>query len=140
MHNEGNMPIKQLKNNSITQRCAKCGEDRDVTYLEIELGVEIDSEAGFKDTNVIALPPCEKCGAKEFLLRNWDKSNEPETSTRLLHRRAVNSLAKSLKKKGRINAACEKEIEEEKEEPPDTLEMDVGENGLDVYIDHVRPS
>jgi len=126
------MPIKQLRNNSITQRCAKCGEDRDIKYSEMELGVEIDSEAGFRDSNVIALPPCEKCGGREFLLRTWDKSNEPRTSTRLLHRKAVNRLPRDLEEMERIKAICKKDVLAEQREPPDMLEMGIGEKAINV--------
>ena len=135
MRNEVNMPIKQLKNDSITQKCAKCGADRDIKYSDIELGIEIDSGAGFKDTNVIALPPCYKCGAKEFLLRTWDKSNDRETSTRLLHRKAVNRLAMNLKNMGRINSACAEEIEAEKQQPPDVFNIPIDDKGIDVIIE-----
>jgi len=129
------MPIKQLRNDSITQRCAKCGAERDIKCSEVELGVEIDFEAGFKDSNVVALPPCEKCGAKEFLLRNWDKSNEPDTSGRLLHRKAVNRMAQYLKEMGRINSACVEEISVEDRQPPDIFDKPIDGKGMDIIID-----
>ena len=129
------MSIKQLKNDSMTQGCAKCGAERDISYSDLELGIEVDSEAGFKDTNVIALPPCDECGAKEFLLRTWDKSSDPGTSTRLLHRKAVNTLAKNFKEMGRINAACKEEILAEKEDPPDIFDSPIVDKGTDIIID-----
>jgi hypothetical protein len=129
------MPIKQLRNDSITQRCAKCGTERDIEFSDLEIGVEIDSEAGFKDTNIIALPACVKCGSKEFLLRNWDKSNEPDTSGRLLHRKTVNRLAQYLKEMGRINSACVEEISVEDRQPPDIFDKPIDGKGMDIIID-----
>lgn len=132
------MPIKQLRNDSIAQRCAKCGADRNINYSDLELGIEIDSEADVRDNNVIALPPCGECGAKEFLLRNWDKSNEPATSTKLLHRKAVNRLAKNLKEIGRVNPACEQEIRAEDKDPPDMMVVDINDKGIDIIKDQNR--
>jgi len=66
-------------------------------YSEIELGIEIDSEAGFKDSNVIALPSCDRCDVKESLLRTWDQLNELDTSKRFPRSKTVNRLALYLK-------------------------------------------
>jgi len=129
------MPIKQIRNDSITQRCAKCGADRNIIFSELELGANIDPEAGIKDSNVIALPPCDECGAKEFLLRNWDKSNDPENSGKLLHRKAVNRLARDLKEMGNINAACVGEISAEDRQPPDIFDKPIDDKGIDIIID-----
>jgi hypothetical protein len=114
------MPLQKIKQQSLEQFCAGCGQVNVVDYALIELGVSAEGGAR-KNTNVILLPPCPACGAVENLVRTWDDaSGVLPPGHQLEHRKVVNRLADMLKKLGRVNAGCAAEIELETEEPPNT--------------------
>ncbi len=62
------MPIIKLRETDFEQQCIVCGGTRAVLLRDLQAGVTI--AAGVADPDVIALPPCLKCGACEFLIRS----------------------------------------------------------------------
>jgi len=77
-------------------------------------------------------------GVSRDWLRTSNKSNEPETSTILLHSKAVNRLAQYLKEMERINSACVEEISAEDRQPPDIFDEPIDSKGMDIIIDRSK--
>ena len=92
------MPIIEIKEDHVRQRCAKCGNEKNVQAGDLTSG----AEAGMPETGVLGLPPC-ACGATEFLIRAPE--GEPEHpcpgSFGHLHRMAVDALVDGLRERAK---------------------------------------
>lgn len=113
------MPVQKLSKNTLEQYCALCRQANTVKLTSLELGV---SGAGGTRANkdIILLPPCPTCGAREQLVRLWNQPADdvPDTHQRQ-HRRLVNRLGAMLKHVGRIDPGCVDDIAGEPNDPPD---------------------
>jgi hypothetical protein len=98
------MPIVEIREDHVRQRCAKCRSERD-----IEVGALASAaEAGLLDTAVLGLPAC-SCGSTEFLIRapDGEPPHPSPGSFGHLHRMIVDALVDGLKERanGGQNAA-----------------------------------
>ena len=87
------MPILEITNTHITQRCASCGGTFEVAIEKVK-----PSDADPKQApGILALPQC-SCGACEFLIRSTDKEatqRNPGSPTHL-HRLLVDALVDTV--------------------------------------------
>jgi hypothetical protein len=92
--------LLQVAPSSLVQRCDFCGEQRTVGFDEIVAGLEAGDPPEPLDPNIVTLPACAECGAKEFL--NRVASSEPSAGVDAFeHRRAVNAVHAALVAGGR---------------------------------------
>jgi hypothetical protein len=69
------MPIAVLGDDYLDQQCALCEDVHRVAYSQLEAGGA--SAPSADDPNVLALPPCPVCHAREFLIRSSSDVDEP---------------------------------------------------------------
>ena len=87
------MPVEELADDQLVQRCSACATTQTVKYAQLAVGSEAVAGAP-QDPRVVALPPCPKCGAQEFLVRSALGDPEPTApgSYAHLHRVLVDHL------------------------------------------------
>lgn len=94
------MAIREIRTSDFDQECAKCGAVRAVTFSSVEVGVARDNQV---DSRIVPLPPCQTCGATEFLLRSPTGEEHPTPgSYGHLHRVLVDELHARLVKANRV--------------------------------------
>ena len=93
------MPIREIDDDFIEQGCAACEAVHRVGLDDLRVGV---SREGKVDPSVVPLPPCESCGAVEFLIRSSDSEPEHPSpgSFGHLHRLLVDTLHARLVSRG----------------------------------------
>lgn len=90
--------------------------------------------------DTIELPHCPECGAKECLVRTWDKCPpEYEETFFAQHRRAVNALAEYLKAEG-FSDPDAKPLHDAESTPPPDIAADFGPQPMILAIPHVEDS
>ena len=92
------MPIEELADDHLVQRCASCAAANTVPSASLAAGV-----AGvLVDPRIVALPACAACGAQEFLVRSLATDPEPAApgGYSYLHRLLVDHLHAVLVSKG----------------------------------------
>jgi hypothetical protein len=96
------MPIEELADEHLVQRCAHCAAQHTIKHTAITAGVA--APAAPADAAVVALPACANCGAQEFLLRSpVDAPEHPAPgSYGHLHRLLVDCLHARLVARGRV--------------------------------------
>ncbi|MBN2527601.1 MAG: hypothetical protein JXR76_14500 [Deltaproteobacteria bacterium] len=67
------MSLREIMNTEIEQECNVCGATNVIAQSDLAAGTAMDGQV---DARVIRLPPCESCGAAEFLIRS--AADEPE--------------------------------------------------------------
>lgn len=98
--------LLQVTSTNLEQRCDVCGARRLVAFTDILAGLEGGDPPEPLDPNIIALPVCTDCGAREFL--NRVPASEPSASRDAgEHRRAVNALHEALIEAGRASPTLE---------------------------------
>lgn len=92
--------LLKVMHDSIVQRCDACGARRELTCASLEAGVAFGDPPTPMSPDIIALPACSSCGAREFLQRvaSTDPAEVSETAE---HRRGVNALHAALVAAGR---------------------------------------
>lgn len=96
------MPIEELADDHLVQRCAHCAAAHTVQHTAIAAGVA--TTAGPVEPAVVALPACAACGAQEFLVRSPAGAPEPAAPGGYghLHRLLVDCLHARLVARGRV--------------------------------------
>ena len=97
------MPIEELTNEEVLQRCSVCQTSTRSKLATLSLGVG-STVADDLDGRVVRLPPCPKCKAEEFLIRSDATPAAAPATYGDLHRLLVDQLHASLVKKGRLDA------------------------------------
>lgn len=67
------MAICEVSGNEVLQRCEKCSGTSLIGFAGLVVGIERGEQT---DPRIVALPPCQACGSREFLIRTGDQ--EPE--------------------------------------------------------------
>jgi hypothetical protein len=101
------MPIEELTNEEVLQRCSLCQTATRSKLVTLSLGVG-STVADDLDGSVVRLPPCPKCKAEEFLIRSEVPPAASPTTYGDLHRLLVDQLHASLAKLGRLDARLKK--------------------------------
>jgi len=101
------MPIEELTNEEVLQRCSLCQTATRSKLVALSLGVG-SAVADDLDGGVVRLPPCPKCKAEEFLIRSQAPPTAAPTTYGDLHRLLVDQLHASLAKLGRLDARLKK--------------------------------
>ncbi|MCP4673958.1 MAG: hypothetical protein GY854_00245 [Deltaproteobacteria bacterium] len=95
------MPILEIIEDRLDQKCAKCGHVHQLPLDDLVAGVNREGQGA---AQVISLPSCTECGAKEFLVRSPD--DEPEHSSPGCyvhrHRLLVDNVHANLMKRGQV--------------------------------------
>lgn len=113
------MPLKHVNEDEITKVCAVCDQEEVLAVASLTLGQNF----GNADPDIICLPPCSNCGAKETLRRTWDTCDGKWVGgAHYQQRLAVNALAQLLKSKGQSHQDVKDIHDAEAEEPPDKLD------------------
>lgn len=97
------MPIEELTNEEVLQRCSMCQTPTRSKLATLSLGVG-STVADDLDGRIVRLPPCPKCKAEEFLIRSEGAHAAAPTTYGDLHRLLVDQLHATLVKKGRLDA------------------------------------
>ena len=85
----------------LVQRCDFCGTQRSIAFDDLVAGVQDGDPPEPINPDIVVLPECTQCGAKEFLSRV--QSSEPAGGPDVLeHRRAVNTVHATLVASGRV--------------------------------------
>lgn len=100
--------LLQVLANEVEQRCDICGAQRRVAMEALSAGIEFGEPPEPMDPNVIALPLCSECGAREFVRRVG--SAEPGAAPGGVddvadHRRGLNALHAALVAAGRMGSS-----------------------------------
>lgn len=101
------MPIEELTNEEVLQRCSLCQTATRSKLATLSLGVG-STVADDLDGRVVRLPPCPKCKAEEFLIRSEVSPTSAPSTYGDLHRLLVDQLHASLAKQGRFDARLKK--------------------------------
>lgn len=80
---------------TVTQRCDVCGTAHHVAFHSLCAGLACGDPPVPRDPNIIALPTCPTCGAREFLNRVVVPATTASMDT-ADHRRGVNALHAAL--------------------------------------------
>lgn len=97
------MPIEELTNEDVLQRCSACQSTARVRLATLSIGVG-STVPGDVDGRVTRLPPCSTCKAEEFLIRSVDGQPMPHVGSYAhLHRLLVDQLHAQLAKAGRVD-------------------------------------
>jgi hypothetical protein len=87
------LPIVDLDTDCLAQQCANCNAVRQFARPALDTG---DVFEPTEDPFVLALPPCERCAAREFLIRSrGDDAPEPHS-----HQSLVDRLFRQLRRDG----------------------------------------
>jgi hypothetical protein len=98
------MPIEELTQDEVLQRCAVCQTATRVKLGGLSLGVG-STFGDDVDARVLRLPRCPSCKAEEFLIRS--ATGEPTAAKggyAYLHRLLVDQLHASLAQQGRFDS------------------------------------
>ena len=100
------MTIKEINEESIEQTCDVCGHVRTSNLDDLTIGVTTE---GHINPNVVPLPPCESCGATEFLIPSKEDAPDHPSPGSIGHRHAmlVDVLHERLVSRGRVIAGVE---------------------------------
>ncbi|MDP1826675.1 MAG: hypothetical protein Q8L48_25615 [Archangium sp.] len=97
------MPIEELTNEDVLQRCTACQSATRVRLATLSVGVGSAVPEDI-DGRVLRLPACTTCKAEEFLIRSLDGQPMPTPgSYSHLHRLLVDQLHAQLAKAGRVD-------------------------------------
>ena len=100
------MTIKEINEESIEQTCDVCGHVRTSNLEDLTIGVETEGE---NNPNVVPMPPCESCGATEFLIPSKEDAPDHPSPGSIGHRHAmlVDVVHERLVTRGRVIAGVE---------------------------------
>ena len=113
------MPIVTLTATFLEHICAGCDQTHRVRLDDLCLGTSAQDERR-ANKDVVCLPPCPECGAREHLVRSWATPEQAGADgNQGEHRRVVNRLGAMLKAKGRVDKGCAEEIALEPGDPLD---------------------
>jgi len=95
------MSIREILDTEFEQECDSCGAIRTIADGDVTVGIEREGQV---DPKVIPLPPCQNCGATEFLLRSADDEKEHSSPGCFGHRHRlmVDVLHTKLVKLGQV--------------------------------------
>lgn len=97
------MPIEELTNEDVLQRCSACQSTARVRLAALSIGVGSTLPEDV-DGRVLRLPQCPTCKAEEFLIRSIDGQPVPTPGSYAhLHRLLVDQLHAQLAKAGRVD-------------------------------------
>jgi hypothetical protein len=95
------MAIREILDTEFEQECEVCGYVRRIPDIDVTVGIERGEQL---DANVVPLPACTNCGAREYLIRSAD--DEPDYPTPgsfgHRHRLIVDVLHSRLVQQGRV--------------------------------------
>jgi hypothetical protein len=97
------MPIEELTNEEVLQRCTGCQSATRVRLATLSVGVGSVVPEDI-DGRILRLPACTTCKAEEFLIRSVDGQPMPTPGSYAhLHRMLVDQLHAQLAKAGRVD-------------------------------------
>lgn len=111
------MAISEIVERGIEQTCEVCGTSRTIDDEALSVGVQGDGA-------IIPLPPCESCGAVEYLVRSSVKDREHPSQGSFGHRHQlmVDVLHSRLLKRGRVAKGIDNDMAKGRERTPEELE------------------
>lgn len=100
------MTIKEINEESIEQNCDVCGHVRTSNLDDLTIGVATE---GQNNPDVVPMPPCESCGATEFLIPSKQDAPDHPSPGSIGHRHAmlVDVVHERLVTRGRVIAGVE---------------------------------
>lgn len=95
--------LLSVDTHELEHRCDACGAVRRIALASLSAGVE-SGAARPGSPDIVALPACAGCGAREFWRRlaRWSDHRESPAAS---HKRAVNGLHAALVAAGRVAAS-----------------------------------
>ena len=115
------MTIKEITEESIDQSCEVCGHVRTANLDDLTIGVVTEEHI---NPNVIPMPPCESCGATEFLIPSKEDAPDHPSPGSIGHRHAmlVDVLNERLVARGRLIPELESKNLKKKKRNKDELD------------------
>ena len=116
------MTIKEIADETIEQTCDACGNLRTANIDDLTIGVATEEQI---NPNVVQLPPCESCGATEFLIPSKEDAPDHPSPGSIGHRHAmlVDVLHERLITRGRVIAGVEADKLKKKKRTKDELDQ-----------------
>jgi hypothetical protein len=95
------MPLQEVNETDVLQRCAKCSSLNLIALDSLVIGVQRE---GLVDGRIVLIPPCPSCSSSEFLVRTPDEELEHPApgSFGHLHRLLVDHVHARLVRMGRV--------------------------------------
>jgi hypothetical protein len=100
------MTINEITEQSIEQTCDFCGHVRSSNMDDLTVGIATNSHI---NADVVPLPPCESCGAAEYLIPSAEDAPDHPAPGSFGHRHAilVDILHERLVERGRVASGIE---------------------------------
>lgn len=100
------MPLVEVRETDVSQRCAHCDAVHSIEISSLEVGVAFGDQ---RDGRVVGLPPCARCGATEFLIRSTERESSPRMAGNAgyLHRLLVDHLHAELVRRAQVAGASD---------------------------------
>ena len=116
------MTIKEISEETIEQTCDVCGYVRTSNLDDLTIGVATEEQI---NPNVIQMPPCENCGATEFLLPSREDAPDQPSPGSIGHRHSmlVDVLHERLVTRGRVISEVEVDKLKKKKRTNDELDQ-----------------
>lgn len=104
------MPLVEIREADVSQRCANCDAVHSIQISSLEVGVAFSAQ---RDDRVVSLPPCARCGATEFLIRSTERESSPRMagSAGHLHRLLVDHLHAELVQRAQVEGVSAGELQ-----------------------------
>jgi hypothetical protein len=116
------MTVREITETTIEQTCEVCQHDRTLNLDDLNVGIAIE---GHINPDVVAMPPCESCGAIEYLIPSAEGAPDHPSPGSLGHRHAmlVDVLHERLINRGRVIAGVEADKLKKKKRSKDELDQ-----------------
>ena len=116
------MTVQEITDNAIAQTCEVCRQERSLNLDDLNVGVVIEGQV---NPDVLPMPPCESCGATEFLIPSKDNAPDHPSPGSIGHRHAmlVDVLHERLVTRGRVIAELEADKLKKKKRTKDELDQ-----------------
>ena len=116
------MTIKEIKEETIEQTCDVCGHVRTSNLDDLTIGIATEEQI---NPNVMPMPPCENCGATEFLIPSREDAPDHPSPGSIGHRHSmlVDVLHERLVTRGRVISEVEVDKLKKKKRTNDELDQ-----------------
>ena len=114
------MTINEITEQSIEQTCDFCGHVRSSNMDDLTVGIATNSHI---NADVVPLPPCESCGAAEYLIPSAEDAPDHPAQGSFGHRHAilVDVLHERLVQRGRVTSGIDATMLKKKKHSPEEI-------------------
>ena len=116
------MTINEITEQSIEQTCDFCGHVRSSNMDDLTVGIATDNQI---NADVVSLPPCERCGAAEYLIPSAEDAPDHPAPGSFGHRHAIllDVLHERLVQRGRVTSGIDIATPKKKKHSPEEINL-----------------